>query len=795
MKEKVLKLWNQDYLPVLEISHRLGISKKQVMEYLGDNYTKNEGHYRATKFRDHKRMSTLEDWYQKDFSKSELTSYAENGRLTDYYLKICKKTKVSVNEIRKFLAEKKVVIPKAKKNTYSSEYHIGKKSNYYKRENELISMWKEQGLSIQRINQLTGVSKRTLKKLFDPLGYNPNEMKKKSINKALSIVHKQQSSHIINQVNKLNLSPKEIEKLFNEHKIYSYALKKSKQIHVKPSNIINELKKRLPNNFKKSTYLPTVNQLKESDIAYLQSNQDALHKYIQKLAYKQKVSKITISQALYKKHKEIFPPAWQKRIRNSMLTEQTINELISLYVDEYWTINELVKKFDLSEKKVKRILQDNNVLNVNEEERNKRTYGLRKIKIQKANTNNPKIHNLNINKVHRLAKVPKDYIGQIPEEVWNIIQEQPDSLLIDKLISLANSKESILNLLKAVEKVAGHKVSLVGISEYLPNIKGLSDLNKRISQNFANDIDIQNATSLLSKYEEKINNFLSELEVSFEMHNRSLVSGKELDFYLPKYNLAIEASPLETHNSNKYKHFGQLTVEPKDSKYHQNKYQSAADKGITLITLFSKDLLEPEWSTFTKPFLKYQILKKSRKVYYARQIHIEKISSKEYETFIAANGLENNEQAEFQYGIFDLENQLLGVAAFTLPRLQKYQKQNLIELNSLWKNNVQVYYGLSKVVSFAKSKFEHISNGLISYSDNCIGSGKGYEKAGFKFVGETQPQLHYVNPIHPQEEFDKPVSSQWTRKLVETELPHRTDKGKGYVAQYDCGRKRWVYKF
>ena len=151
MKKKVIDLWEREYLPILEIARRLNLSKTQVMNYLGEKYTKNEGHYRATKFRDQKRMNVLENWYQNDFNQSELNLYAENGQLTEYYLKIYHQTKVSVNEVRKFLTRKKVVIPKAKKNTYSSEYHIGKKSKYYQRENELISLWKDQGLSIQKL--------------------------------------------------------------------------------------------------------------------------------------------------------------------------------------------------------------------------------------------------------------------------------------------------------------------------------------------------------------------------------------------------------------------------------------------------------------------------------------------------------------------------------------------------------------------------------------------------------------------------------------------------------------------
>lgn len=816
MKDKVLKLWNDEYLPVLEIAHRLNISKKKVMQCLGDKYTKNEGHYRATKFRDQQRLKNLEKWYRNEFRENELRNYAEKGCLNDYYLKIYHETKVSVSKIRKFLTQKGIVIPKAKKNTYSSKYHIGKKSKYYQREDELISMWKEQGMSIQKINQETGVGKRTLKKLLDPLGYDASKMKKESINKALSIVHQQQTDHINEQIRKLNLSQKEIETMFANRTISAYALDKSKEINVKPANIIRELRKELPNNFKNPYYLPNVNELSNADFIYLKNNQKELHRYIQRLANKQKVKKSKISQAIYYRNKDIFSNQWQKRIRNSMISQNDIDEIINLYVNEYWTINELVKKYDLSTRKIKKILKDKNVLDCNKIKRTKRTYDLRKNKIRKSNTNNLKLYDSNRRKIHKISKIPQNYLDQVPEEIWDLIEKQPDLLLLDKLMDLTNTKENVLELLKIVEKLAHHKVSLSGLNEYLPTFEGLGDWNKRISEKFAKDPDIQIASGSLSKYEEKVNKLLISLNVSFELHNRTLAPGYEFDFYLPKQHLAIETSPLETHNSNQYKHFGQVTVDPKPSTYHQKKYNAAQERGITLITLFSKHLSEPEWSTIIKPLLKFLITKKVPNVFYARQTHIDEINKAQADEFLNKNHVDGATQARHRYGIFDSQNQLLGVATFSLPQNKKYKQEGLIELKRLaWRADVQVRYGLSKLIAFAQKEFSIQYSGILSYSDNNIGNGRSYAKAGFELIDETVPQLHYVNPIHPQDEYSWSIATTWgaksgvlaqkfgsqdisnqeARKLVETELPHRLDKGKGYVAQYDCGNKCWKYKF
>lgn len=140
----------------------------------------------------------------------------------------------------------------------------------------------------------------------------------------------------------------------------------------------------------------------------------------------------------------------------------------------------------------------------------------------------------------------------------------------------------------------------------------------------------------------------------------------------------------------------------------------------------------------------------------------------------------------------------------------------MIELKRLaWKDDVQVRYGLSKVISRAKKDLSGEFTALLTYSDNNIGWGLGYQKAGFEFVKRTSPQMTFVNPRHPEDHYSWSIATTWgaksgvianrikpmditadqAREVVETELPWRVGKGKGYVAQYDCGNKIWAYKW
>lgn len=75
-----------------------------------------------------------------------------------------------------------------------------------------------------------------------------------------------------------------------------------------------------------------------------------------------------------------------------------------------------------------------------------------------------------------------------------------------------------------------------------------------------------------SSIEKEVTNFLDEYNIEYIHGDRSVLNGKELDIYIPKYNLALEVNGLFWH-SELYK--GQ--------KYHLNKTLLCRDKNIHLI--------------------------------------------------------------------------------------------------------------------------------------------------------------------------------------------------------------------
>ena len=308
-------------------------------------------------------------------------------------------------------------------------------------------------------------------------------------------------------------------------------------------------------------------------------------------------------------------------------------------------------------------------------------------------------------------------------------------------------------------------------------------------------------------------NLLNELGVTYLTRTRQF--GFELDFYLPEQKLAIEVSPLATHNSNRYRHFGLTTAKPKRASYHEYKYKTVAKQGVTLITLFEKQLDPDVWVNKTIPMLRRLVTGHADVTLYARQTEIKLMSQpddkKLVDAFLERYHMDGKTPARIRYGMF-YRDELVGVATFSLLTTPAYKDGQTLELKRLaFKSDVQVRYGISKIVAQLSRDFPEY-NRLMTYSNNNMGHGNGYERAGFTFVKDTGAQLTFVNPKNPLDTYSWSVATPWGAKsgviakllgsqfvsndkarfLVETALPHRTDDGKGYVAFYDTGNKLWT---
>ena len=85
-----------------------------------------------------------------------------------------------------------------------------------------------------------------------------------------------------------------------------------------------------------------------------------------------------------------------------------------------------------------------------------------------------------------------------------------------------------------------------------------------------------------SSYELTVRGWLDELNIAYDSNRRDIIAPKELDIYLPDFNLAIEINGCYWHSTNE-----------KPRNYHADKYNRCFNAGIKLITLW-EDWIQDE---------------------------------------------------------------------------------------------------------------------------------------------------------------------------------------------------------
>lgn len=320
------------------------------------------------------------------------------------------------------------------------------------------------------------------------------------------------------------------------------------------------------------------------------------------------------------------------------------------------------------------------------------------------------------------------------------------------------------------------------------------------------DVDDKYLTINTSQYEALLMNLFDRHDINYQRNVRTVLNGLELDFYFPDMQLAIEVNPNKTHNSNLFAIESDRIMfdSIKEKSYHYNKYKLCADKGITLIQLYSFDLEPLAFHTKTAPRLLQQILGYTERLY-ARNVTIEKVSNtKDARAFLNQYHTQGAGRAQDYYE-FRYNGDLVTVASFTRTRT------NDVELKRLcFKPGIQIVGGLSKLIKtyFRDTGVEFI----ISYSDNNYGNGDGYAKAGAEFIRETGPSLVFISPTNSSDRYSWQVATPWSMKsgiiskdvnwenqtdnpqeYVEKYLSHKLDDKVGYDAIYTAGSKLWKF--
>jgi very-short-patch-repair endonuclease len=285
-----------------------------------------------------------------------------------------------------------------------------------------------------------------------------------------------------------------------------------------------------------------------------------------------------------------------------------------------------------------------------------------------------------------------------------------------------------------------------------------------------------------SSLEQIIKDFLNEKNIKHIDSDRKILEGKEIDIYLPDYNIGIEV------NGN---YFHSELNGDKSKLYHINKTEDSNKKGINLIRFYEDEILLKTDIVLSKISSKLNL----NETIYARKCVIHEISKKESIDFLNKNHLQGYTIDKIRYGLF-FNAELISVMTFGSKRKSLGNKTNISNEYELIrfcnKKYTNVVGGFSKLLKYFIKNFN--PSKIITFADirwsGVNPNNTVYHKNGFKFINKTPPNYWYVKTdkfINRYHRFvfrkDVLIKEGYDKNLTEWDIM----KIKGYDRIWDCG--------
>lgn len=236
----------------------------------------------------------------------------------------------------------------------------------------------------------------------------------------------------------------------------------------------------------------------------------------------------------------------------------------------------------------------------------------------------------------------------------------------------------------------------------------------------------------VSACEREVEEYLTDLGMSFKSNSKNIIHPFELDIYLPNYNFAIEIDGLYWHS------YG-IKEDSKDINRHLNKTLMCLKKNINVL-----HITDWQWNNqneIVKSLITSR-LNLQQKIG-ARECVIKKVSSKDSKIFLDNNHLQGNIDAKINIGLY-FNDELVSLLVMGVPRNMSLKKNYEYEVFRFCNKNVfSVIGGFGKLLKYFKNEYKPKS--ILTYADRMIGEGKLYLQTGFKFLYSTNPGYFWTD--------------------------------------------------
>lgn len=263
-------------------------------------------------------------------------------------------------------------------------------------------------------------------------------------------------------------------------------------------------------------------------------------------------------------------------------------------------------------------------------------------------------------------------------------------------------------------------------------------------------------------------------------NNRTILNGKELDFYIPDLNIAIEYNGLYWHKES-----------ARVSKnYHLDKTRACEEKGIKLIHIFENEWLQKQ--NIVKSIIRQTLGGFVAKIH-GRECDIKKVDLNSKREFLINCHIQGDDKCSVAYGLYYKGN-LVSLMTFCKSRFdKKYEWEISRFCNAL---NTKIHGGASKL--FNAFLQDYSPKSIVSYSDRRYFTGDVYNRLGMKFEAYTPQGYYYISPdykaLFNRQMFQKSKLSERLEKFDPVKSEWENMKDNGFDRIWDCGHSKWVWK-
>lgn len=264
-------------------------------------------------------------------------------------------------------------------------------------------------------------------------------------------------------------------------------------------------------------------------------------------------------------------------------------------------------------------------------------------------------------------------------------------------------------------------------------------------------------------------------------NDRTVLRGKEIDFYYPEQHLGIEFNGTYWHSTKK-----------RAKNYHQEKSFKAMEYGIDLIHIFEFEWNNPDIRRKLIDLISYRLGYTTATVKAAaRDCGVRQIENTQANEFIERYHLQGKAPAKVNFGCF-YKNELIGVMTFGTPRFNNNYEWELVRL--VWNPKYRVTGGSAKLLSHFISEFN--PSNIISYCDLSKFNGRTYTGMGFELVEVTSPNYKWVDYNNQTLSRYQTMKHKLIAAGLGTEDQTENDimDSLGFLKVYDCGNAVFSWK-